>query len=51
VQNSKRAGFAQEIGFLAPTLWSLPWLVKGSTEVCTSQKECNKLHVTAAQYF
>jgi hypothetical protein len=29
----------------------LPWLVKGATQLCTSKKECNKLDLTAAQYF
>jgi hypothetical protein len=29
----------------------LPWLVKGTTQLCTSKKECNKLNLTAAQYF
>jgi hypothetical protein len=47
---SKCAGLAQEIGFSAPKC-SLPWLVKGSTQLCTSKKECNKLDMTAAQYF
>ncbi len=26
-------------------------LVKGTTQLCTSKKECNKLNLTAAQYF
>jgi hypothetical protein len=43
--------FAQEIGFVAPDSFSLQWLVKGPTQLGTSQKECNKLHLTAAQYF
>jgi hypothetical protein len=51
VKKSKCAGLAQEIGFSAPNLCSLMWLVKGATQLCTSQKECNKLHLTAAQYF
>ncbi len=43
---------AQEIGFSAPNSCSLPWLViKGATQLCTSKKECNKLNLTAAQYF
>jgi hypothetical protein len=29
----------------------LPWLVKGATQLCTSKKECNKLELTAGQYF
>jgi hypothetical protein len=47
----KCPGLAQEIGFSAPNLCSLPWLVKGATQLCTSKKECNKLDLTAAQYF
>jgi hypothetical protein len=35
----KCAGLAQEIGFSAPNLCSLPWLVKGATQLCTSKKE------------
>ncbi len=50
-KKSKCAGLAQEIGFSAPNLCSLPWLVKGATQLCTSKKECNKLDLTAAQYF
>jgi hypothetical protein len=48
---SKCAGLAQEIGFPASNSCSLPWLVKGATQLCTSQKECNKLNLTAAQYY
>jgi hypothetical protein len=51
VKKSKCAGLAQEIGFSAPDSCSLPWLVKGATEFCTSEKECNKLDLSAAQYF
>jgi hypothetical protein len=51
VKKSKCASLAQEIGFSAPNSYSLPWLVKGATQVCTSKKECNKLDLTAAQYF
>jgi hypothetical protein len=29
----------------------LLWLVKGATQLCTSRKECNKLDLTAAEYF
>ncbi len=50
-KESKRPGLAQEIGFSAPNLCSLQWLVKGATQLCTSKKECNELVVTAAQYF
>ncbi len=32
-------------------LCSLQWLVKGATHLCTSKKECNKLDLTATQYF
>jgi hypothetical protein len=49
-KNSKCTGLAQEIGSSAPNSCSLPWLIKGPT-VYTSQKECNKLHLAAAQYF
>ncbi len=51
VKKSKCASLAQEIGFSAPNLCILPTLVKGTTQLCTSQKECNELHLTAAQYF
>jgi hypothetical protein len=51
VKKSKCAGLAQEISFSTPNSCSLPWLVKGTTQLHTSQKECNKLHLTAAQYF
>jgi hypothetical protein len=29
----------------------LLWLVKGATQLCTFKKVCNKLDLTAAQYF
>jgi hypothetical protein len=48
---SKCGGLAQETGFSAPNSSRLPWLVKGATQLCTSKKECNKLDLTAAQYF
>jgi hypothetical protein len=51
VKKPKCASSAQEIGFSAPNLCSLPWLVKGATQLCTSKKECNKLDLTVAQYF
>jgi hypothetical protein len=52
VKKSKcAAGLDQEIHFSAPNLWSLPWLVKGATQLCNSKKECNKLDLTATQYF
>jgi hypothetical protein len=51
VKKSKCAGFAQEIGFSAPNSCSLPPLVKGATQLCTSKKECNKLDLIATQYF
>jgi len=50
-KQSKSARLAQEIGFSAPNLCSLPWLVKCVTQLCTSKKECDKLDLTAAQYF
>ncbi len=40
-----------EIGFSAPNSCSLPRLVKGPTQLCTSQKECNELLQTGAQYW
>jgi hypothetical protein len=46
VKKSKCAGLVQEIGFSAPNSCSVPWLVKGSTQVCTSKKEWNKLDLT-----
>jgi hypothetical protein len=48
---SKCASLAQENDFSAPNSSSLPLLVKGATELCTSKKECNKFGLTAAQYF
>jgi hypothetical protein len=47
----KCANLAQEVGFSAPNLCSLAWLVKGATQLCNSQKECTKSNLTAAQYF
>jgi hypothetical protein len=51
VKKPKCASLAQEIGFSAPNLCSLPWLVKGAKQLCTSKKECIKLDLTMAQYF
>jgi hypothetical protein len=51
VQKSKCAGLAQEIGFSAPNSCSLPGLVKGTTQLRTCKKECNKLDLIAVQYF
>jgi hypothetical protein len=51
VKKSKCAALAQEIGFSGPNSCSWPCLVKGATQLCTSKKECNKLVLTAAQYF
>jgi hypothetical protein len=48
VKKSKCAGLAQEIGFSAPDWYSLPWLVKGATQLWTSTKECNKLDLTTS---
>jgi hypothetical protein len=31
-KKSKCAGLAQEIGFSAPNLWTLPWMLKGATQ-------------------
>ncbi len=39
VKKSKCAGLAQEIGFSAPNTCSLPWLVNGATQLCTSKKK------------
>jgi len=50
VKKSKCAGLAQEIGFSAPNSCSLPQLVKGATQFCTSKKDCNKLDLTATQF-
>jgi len=49
-KKSKFVGLDQEIGFSAPNLCSLPWLVTGATQLCTFKKECNKLDLTTAQY-
>jgi hypothetical protein len=51
VKKSKCASLAQDIAFYSPNSWSLPWLVKGATQLCASKKECNKLDLIAAQYF
>jgi hypothetical protein len=50
-RKSKCAGLSQEIGFSAPNSCSLPWLVNGATQLCTSKGDCNKVDLTAAQYF
>jgi len=50
-KKSKCADLTQEIGFSAPNSCSLLRLVKGATQLCTSKKECNKLDLTAVQYF
>jgi hypothetical protein len=51
VNKSKCAALSQEIGFSAPHSCSLLWLVNIAAQLCTSKKECNKLDLTAAQYF
>jgi hypothetical protein len=51
VKNSKCVGLAQEIGYSAPNSCSLPWLVKGATQLCTSKTGCNELDLTATQFF
>jgi hypothetical protein len=51
VEKSKCASLAQEIGCSAPNLCSLPRLVNGATLLFTTEKECNELYLTAAQYF
>jgi hypothetical protein len=50
-KKSKSAGLTQEIGFSAPNSCTLPWLVKGATQLCTFKKEWNELDMTVAQYF
>jgi hypothetical protein len=50
-KKSKCASLDQENDFSAPNSSSLPWLVNGPTQLCTSKKECNKLGLTAPQYF
>jgi hypothetical protein len=51
LKKSKCAGLAHEVDFSALNSCSLLWLVKGATQLCTSRKECNKLDLTAAEYF
>jgi hypothetical protein len=48
---SKCASLAQVIGVSASNSCSLPWLVKGTTVLCTSKKDYNKLDLIVAQYF
>jgi len=48
---AKMCRFSSGNWFLSPNLRSFPWLVKGATQLCTSKKECNKLDLTADQYF
>jgi hypothetical protein len=43
--------FSSANWFFCTNSCSLPWLVKGETQLCTSKIECNKLDLTAAQYF
>jgi hypothetical protein len=43
--------FCSRTWFFAPNLCSLPRLVKGATQLCTSQSEYYKLHLTMVQYF
>jgi hypothetical protein len=50
-ENVKMCRFSQEIDFSALNSFSLLWLVNGATQLWTSKKECNKLNLTAAQYF
>jgi hypothetical protein len=47
----KCSGLAQKFDFSAANLYTLPWPVKDATQLCTSQKEYNKLNLIAAQYF
>jgi hypothetical protein len=48
---TKCANLAQGISFSPPNSCSLRWPVKGATQLCSSQKECNKLDLTVARYF
>jgi hypothetical protein len=41
-EKSKYAGLAQEFGFGSTLLHYMPWLVKGTSSLCTCRKECNK---------
>jgi hypothetical protein len=41
----------RKLVFSAPNSCSLSWLVKGATQLRTCEKECNKLDLTAVQYF
>jgi len=50
-EKSKYAGLALENGLSFAYLQSSRWLVKGTATSCTSKKECNKYHLTAAQCF
>jgi hypothetical protein len=34
--------------FFVPNSWLLQWLVNGTTQLCTSEKECNKLNLNVA---
>jgi hypothetical protein len=47
----KMCRFSSGNWFFCLNSCSLPWLVKGATQLCISNKECNKLDLTAAQYF
>jgi hypothetical protein len=40
---SKCDDLAQDIGFSAPKSCSLLWLVKGTTQLCTSKEEFDKI--------
>jgi hypothetical protein len=45
------ASFSSGNWFFCTKFVQLPWLVKVVTQLCTSKKECNKLDLTAAQYW
>ncbi len=47
----KMCWFSSGHWFSAPNSCILPWLVDGATQLCTSKTECNRLDLTAAQYF
>ncbi len=51
MKKSKCAGLAQEIGFFCTKFLQLAMAGEWHNTLCTSKKECNKLDLTAAQYF
>jgi hypothetical protein len=47
----KMCQFSSGNGFFCTKFVQLTVAGKGATQLCTSKKECNKLDLTAAQYF